>query len=152
MPLTKTLDGPKNITIRICAPGHYYKSPWTLSRNRQDITGELYVDVWFPDNTTIIPEYARLVHYRISNFTTSCTTTTTRGYFELPNYRNDYLAQPLNDKWPDNGTMWSEWNDYILNDGYSYTVPSTMYVQLTCPKHAVQLRIMLAVLRLHGDG
>ena len=124
MPLIKTLDDPKNITIRICAPGNYGKSPWTLSRDRQDITEELYVDVWFPDNTTIVPPYTGLANIRPSNFTTSCTTTTTRGYFELPNYRNNYLVQPLEDKWPDNETMWSEWNDYILNDGY--TVPSTM--------------------------
>jgi hypothetical protein len=129
MPLSKTIDDPKNITIRICAPGHYGKLPWTLSRDRQDITEELYVDVWFPGDTNIIPEYAGLVDFRISNFTTLCTTTTTRGYFELPNYRNGYLTQPLNDKWPDKETMWSEWNDYIWN--HTYTVPSTMYVQLT---------------------
>lgn len=144
MPLIKTLDDPKHITIRICAPGDYGKSPWTLSRDRQDITEELYVDVWFPGNATILPTYAGVVDYWISNFTTSCTTTTTRGYFELPNYRNDYLAQPLNDKWPDNETMWSEWNDYIFDNGY--TVPSTMYVQLTCPRNSVQLRIMLTAL------
>lgn len=124
MPLIKTLDDPKNITIRICAPGDYGTSPWTLSRDRQDIAEELFVDVFFPGNTTILPEYAGLVDYRLSNFTTSCTTTTTRGYFELPNYRNDYLAQPLTEKWPDNETMWNEWNDYIWNDGN--TVPSTM--------------------------
>jgi hypothetical protein len=41
MPLTRTLDDPQNITIRICAPGNYGESPWTLSRNRQDITEEL---------------------------------------------------------------------------------------------------------------
>jgi hypothetical protein len=64
------------------------------------------------------------VDTRLSNFTTSCTTTTTRGYFELPNYRNKYLAQPLEDEWPDNETMWSEWNDVIWNAGY--TVPSAM--------------------------
>ena len=124
MPLIKTLDDPKNITIRICAPGTYGKTPWTLSRDRQDITEELYVDVWFPGNTTIISEYPVGVDTRLSNFTTSCTTTTTRGYFELPNYRNKYLAQPLGDKWPDNETMWSEWNDVIWNAGY--TVPSAM--------------------------
>ena len=124
MPLVKTLDDPKNITIRICAPGDYGTSPWTLSRDRQDIAEELFVDVFFPGNTTILPEYAGLVDYRLSNFTTSCTTTTTRGYFELPNYRNKYLAQPLEDEWPDNETMWSEWNDVIWNAGY--TVPSAM--------------------------
>lgn len=128
MPLMKTLDDTQNMTIRVCAPGDYSKSPWTLSRDRQDITEELYVDVWFPGNTTLIPKYAGSIYIPLSNFTTSCTTSTTRGYFELPNYRNDYLAQQLLDQWPDNETMWSEWNDYIWKNGY--TLPSTMYVRL----------------------
>lgn len=131
MPLIKTLDDTKNMTVRVCAPGDYGRSPWTLSRDRQDITEELYVDVWFPGDATLIPKSSAF-YYPLSNFTTSCTTTTTRGYFELPNYRNDYLTQPLENQWPDNETMWSEWNDYVWKQGY--TVPSTMYVQLACPR------------------
>lgn len=156
MPLIKTLGDTKNVTIRICAPGDYGKSPWTLSRGRQDITEELYVDVWFPGDTALIAKYAGPAYVPLSNFTTSCSTTTTRGYFELPNYRNDYLAQPLEDQWPDNETMGSEWNDYIWKNGY--TVPSAMYVPLTCPRKCrtatrdARFTRAKVSIRLHEEG
>jgi hypothetical protein len=114
-PLVKSLDDPQNMTVRICAPGDYGNSPWGLSRDRQDIVEELYVDVFIPYNSNL-SEWSQTA--TLYNFTTVCVTNTTRGYFELPNYRNKYLAQPLEDKWPDNKTMWEEWNDYVLDGNY----------------------------------
>ncbi|KAJ5541954.1 hypothetical protein N7461_007957 [Penicillium sp. DV-2018c] len=84
------------LDIRVCAPGEYGVYPWTLSRNRQDINEHLYLDVVDRRGEGLI---------NVASFTLHCTTTTTRGYFELANYMNSQIYGPLLEEWPDNETM-----------------------------------------------
>ncbi|KAJ6188119.1 hypothetical protein N7519_003027 [Penicillium mononematosum] len=91
------------LDIRVCAPGEYWVSPWTLSRNRQDISEELFLDVID----------RREIGSSIASFTLHCTTSTTRGYFELANYMNSQIYGPLLEKWPDAETMSQNFNDEL---------------------------------------
>ncbi|KAI3317955.1 hypothetical protein HD806DRAFT_351339 [Xylariaceae sp. AK1471] len=81
------------VVIRWCTPGTYDASPWSLSRNRQDITEEFFIDVYQPNkwDSAFFGE----------SFTTYCLAKTTRGAFELPNYHNNFIAGPLLDNLPD---------------------------------------------------
>lgn len=93
-------------TIRFCAPGAYETAPWTLSRNRQDITEEVYFDIVVPKNDSI----DETLPY---NRTVRCEVNSTRGYFELPNYYNDGIPGQLLDKWPSPQEMEKNFNDYL---------------------------------------
>lgn len=110
-----------NFSIDICVPGDYSVTPWTLSRDRQDIEEEIFVRVYISDSSTFWFDTG----VDATNITTHCSAATTRGYFELGNYRNDYTAGPLINQWPDNATMWAEFNDY-LNFAGGNLVPQTM--------------------------
>ena len=57
------------------------------------------------------------------NFTLHCQAETTRGYFELGNYHNNYSYSPLLEKWPGSVEMATEFNDY-LNSYADYLPPS----------------------------
>ena len=81
---------------RVCVPGHHAISPWTLSRNRQDIAEHLYLDVVEDLDKNRYPAAWGM----ISNYTLHCTAYSTRGCFELGNYRNNYTRGPLLQKWP----------------------------------------------------
>lgn len=91
------------LDIRVCAQGEYGVFPWTLSRNRQDIMEQLFLDV--VDN--------RHGSYLTANFTLHCEASTTRGYFELGNYRNDQAYGPLLERWPTPEEMETEFNDKL---------------------------------------
>jgi hypothetical protein len=86
----------------VCAPGEFDKFPWTLSRNRQDITEELYIDL----NISSADEggYSNTMY---------CNASATRGYFELRNIYNNQTYSPLMDKWPTRDEMWSDYNDFF---------------------------------------
>lgn len=81
-----------------CMPASSTKSAWQMTRNRQDFTEVLYLNLTgsniaassYPDNT-----YATQYLYKI-------TVNTTSGYFELPNYMNDNIAGPLLEVDPEN--------------------------------------------------
>lgn len=88
------------LEVRTCVPGEHGVTPWTLSRNRQDIDEEMFIDVM--DN------------HQFGNYTVHCTASTTRGYFELGNSRNSYAYGPLLNKWPDKQEMANEFNDYLM--------------------------------------
>lgn len=92
------------VDIRVCAPGEYGVYPWTLSRSRQDISEEMFLDV--NGRQSVETDIFR-------NFTIHCTATTTRGYFELGNYRNNYSYGPLVEQWPDEVDMVYNFNDYL---------------------------------------
>ena len=49
---------------------------------------------------------------RGKNFTLHCTTSTTRGYFELRNWHNDLQYGPLKKSWPTLEELKQEYNDY----------------------------------------
>lgn len=97
-PFTEKFSRPGIINVDVCAPGEYGVYPWTLIRNRQDIMEEIFLDVFYLNET----------------FTLQCRATTTRGYFELGNYRNSYRHGPLMDKWPSPEEMKNDFND-VLN-------------------------------------
>lgn len=77
------------LNARLCVPGQR-QYPWQITRNRQDITEDVFVDV----STS-----GALAAKASSNFTRQCTVRTTRGYFEMGNYRNDLRYGGLLDRW-----------------------------------------------------
>ncbi|KAH6625582.1 hypothetical protein C7974DRAFT_203234 [Boeremia exigua] len=94
-----------NGTLEVCAPGDQGTYPWTLSRNRQEITEELfiryaetYVSESFGDDSR-----DGVIH---------CTAQTSRGYFELGNFYNGGQAGPLLDKWPSREVPY-QYHDYF---------------------------------------
>ncbi|KAJ7159600.1 hypothetical protein C8R46DRAFT_1194891 [Mycena filopes] len=95
------------IQVRVCVPGEVGPSPWTLSRNRQDITEEVYIDVAVSKD---------LLTYSAHNFTTHCTAGSTRGFFELGNYFNGFAYGPLIEEWPAPDVLAREFNDYLRMD------------------------------------
>jgi hypothetical protein len=94
-----------DLKVRACAPGNHSKSPWTLSRDRQDIEEETFLDV---------KTAGLFVDAYIPSFTMKCRSSTTRGYFELGNYHNDYHPGGLIEKWPTSEEMNTEFNDYLI--------------------------------------
>ena len=92
-PFEASFSQASDLNISICVPGNFTASPYSLSRSRQDIVEDLYIDVVSPPNSSFIFEYSR-------NYTVHCKASTTRGYFELGNYLNDYQPGPLIDHWP----------------------------------------------------
>ena len=100
-PFDVAFGSPNQLGVRICVPGQRGKIPWELSRNRQDITEDIFVDV---DTANATESYTRY-----------CTVQSTRGYFELGNYRNRYVHGPLLERWIELDPLAekSEFNDYL---------------------------------------
>lgn len=84
--------------LRICVPGIWGTSPWTLSRNRQDIKEEVYLQL-LDDSDKNTSSIIR------------CSSATTRGYFELGNYRTNGAYGPLLEHWPSPDVMRRDFND-----------------------------------------
>ncbi|KAI6852478.1 hypothetical protein KC338_g8883 [Hortaea werneckii] len=128
LPFFTSYDAGNETLIRICVPGNHTQSPWSLTRDRQDIQEEIFIDF----TTYLDPDKRSGVQnvFRGRNFTAHCTTKSTRGYFELANYRNNYTAQPLLAKWPDRETLQTDFDDYLepfsSNVDEWYQVPSTI--------------------------
>lgn len=106
-PFTTSISRPAMPQIRVCVPGEYGVYPWKLTHHRQDLAEELFLDFLDPG----IPgdHYS----YGPSKFTLHCHAETTRGYFELGNYRNNYTYGPLLSQWPGVAEMEMEFNDYL---------------------------------------
>jgi hypothetical protein len=98
-----------NVNVSICVPGEIGRHPWTLSRNRQDLEEELFLDLQYAGENNSWYNYP-------SVFTLHCTASTTRGYFELGNWMNKHVYGPLLDQWPDERTIERETNNF-LRDG-----------------------------------
>lgn len=99
----------QNLNISICVPGEVGKRPWTLSRNRQTIKEEIFIDFQFENPPLIGAGLA------LKDFTMHCEASTSRGYFELGNIMNDYVYGPLLDEWPDEETIEYDSNDYTAS-------------------------------------
>ncbi|KAL2045792.1 hypothetical protein ABVK25_012054 [Lepraria finkii] len=117
--------------VRICAPGDTTASPWKSTGNRQDISEEFYLDSETTNNSHFIDDL-----YAMNNFTQHCTTSTSMGYFELPNYYNNHKAGDLLAVLPSAATI-SSWNDLEFRDANNPQTPGPM---------------MLSVLAIFGDG
>ncbi|KAI1321938.1 hypothetical protein F5Y16DRAFT_387995 [Xylariaceae sp. FL0255] len=93
------------LDLRICVLGNTSVFPFTPSRNRQDITEEMYVDLEVFPNT-----YNPNID--AANFTTHCVASTSRGYFELGNIHNQYVYGSLLEEWPTPQYIVQDTNDY----------------------------------------
>lgn len=74
--------------VQACMPVNVTDSPWKSTRNRQDFSEVMYLNITMTPTSlqrTNAPENA---FYRL-------TLDTTAGYFELPNYMNGEVAGPL---------------------------------------------------------
>jgi hypothetical protein len=118
-PFTASSEMTDDISVRICVPGKLGVFPWTLSRNRQDIVEEIYIDMW------------DTYEYRAgesdgddTNATVHCEVKTTRGYFELGNLRNNGTYGPLLQDWPDADVMARDFNDLVSDDRKTAFVPT----------------------------
>lgn len=120
-PFTTTFSH-EALDVQICAPGEYDTTPWTLSRDRQDISEELWIDLSL-NVEELGPVGVFNMVYGQSNFTLHCTANTTRGYFEVPNVLTGNNPGPLLEEWPDAEEMERDWND-ILGWDYVYSAGS----------------------------
>jgi hypothetical protein len=121
---------PTTFSIKVCGPGDYGIFPWNLTRERQDISEELFIDLYLLDRessgATISPD--------VKNATLYCTANTTRGYFELGNYRNGYSPGPLLDHWPEPADMLENYNDYRALV-FNFKIPTREYDSFLCPSY-----------------
>lgn len=101
-------EGSFALSSRICVPGDYSKGAWSLSRDRQDISETIYVEI---TQNTSHPSLSPSVTTQYSGM--HCTSNTTRGYFELGNYQNNFNYQPLLTSWPSKEVMEVDFNDYL---------------------------------------
>ena len=119
-PFEASFSQASDVIISICVPGNFTASPYSLSRSRQDIVEDLYIDVVSPSNSSFIFEYS-------SSYTVHCKASTTRGYFELGNYFNDYQPGPLVDHWPVPQNESKDFNDRMALLS-STTAPAGLWV------------------------
>lgn len=96
-----------NMEIRVCAPGEIGKYPWSKSRNKETVEEELFIDL-----QSSLDLYPSLT-LPVDSYTMKCTASTTRGYFELGNYMNEFVYGPLLDKWPDEETIENDTNNWL---------------------------------------
>ncbi|KAJ8116922.1 hypothetical protein ONZ43_g4328 [Nemania bipapillata] len=99
----------QDLELSVCVPGDSSQFPFTASRNRQDIVEDLFIDLSVSFNLSYLSS--------APNFTLHCTASTSRGYFELPNEQNKYVAGPLLDEWPSPEYILKNTNDYRGADG-----------------------------------
>ncbi|KAF2139223.1 uncharacterized protein K452DRAFT_300300 [Aplosporella prunicola CBS 121167] len=105
-PFEAALNIPDFLNVSVCVPGEFGVLPWTLTRSRQDITEEMYFDVMVSPSLGFNESDRK-------NFTLHCQANTTRGFFELGNYRNGYAPGPLLDKWPSMDELTRDFNDML---------------------------------------
>lgn len=86
--------------LRVCAPGEWGRFPWNFSRNRLDLEERVFLQFADLENDTAS--------------TVQCSASTTRGYFELGNYRNMQTYGPLLQKWPSPEVMERDFNDKLI--------------------------------------
>ncbi|KAJ3557923.1 hypothetical protein NPX13_g9828 [Xylaria arbuscula] len=104
-----------DISMRWCVPGNYTTSSWSDSRSREDISEDMFIDVFVPTGAYDEGE-------SVQSFTTHCSANTTRGYFELPNFHNDLTHGPLLDNFTIHDRYSTTYND-IPYDEILHTLP-----------------------------
>ncbi|KAI0968997.1 hypothetical protein F4678DRAFT_463750 [Xylaria arbuscula] len=77
--------GSPAVSLRWCVPGNTNSTGWSDNRNRQNISEEMFVDFFVPEGP----------YYFGESFTTHCSASTIRRYFELPNFHNNLTFGPL---------------------------------------------------------
>ena len=111
--------------VRICVPGNYTGFPWSLSRSRQDLAEEIYIDLKDTDvgDLTWNSEHPQFN----TSYSIRCTATTTRGFFEIGSNWNNNTYGPLLEQWPAQIQIEEDFNDRGRDWGRSY-IPSEAYV------------------------
>ncbi|KAJ5833675.1 hypothetical protein N7474_001986 [Penicillium riverlandense] len=81
-------DGDYSWVVTACMPADVTQSPWSSTRDRQEFTETLYLNISVPQAIQYegTPTGGALFEINV---------TTTAGYFELPNYMNDEIPGPL---------------------------------------------------------
>lgn len=97
------------LNLQVCMPTASSGSPWKATRDRQDISEEMYMDMTFGVFGDATGDKKPV------NQTFKVVVNTTLGYFALPNYNSSGIAGPLLAKDPDsycNNTYQcsSDWN------------------------------------------
>jgi hypothetical protein len=120
-PFETTFSAPEIFDIRICVPGASGRTPWNLTRDRQDLSEELWVDFAIHDSF-MLGYYTKNFYHAVSS-TLHCTVRSTRGYFEVNNDWNGGKPGPLLEKWPGPDELATEYNDFLGLD-QAYGIPS----------------------------
>jgi len=92
-------------SFEVCMPGDQNVSPWKNTNSRQEFTEELFMNIsvtgyesYYLDGSVYRP---REGDNTLTSGIFRVTSTTTAGYFELPNYMNGGQAGPIIDGEPD---------------------------------------------------
>jgi len=95
----------KSWSFEVCMPGDQNVSPWKNTNSRQEFTEELFMNIsvtgyesYYSDGSVYRP---REGDNNLTSGIFRVTSTTTAGYFELPNYMNGGQAGPIIDGEPD---------------------------------------------------
>lgn len=120
-PFVTNFSAPETFDIRICVPGASGSTPWNLTRDRQDLSEELWIDFGI-HNSFMLASYTDSFHNAVSS-TLHCTVRSTRGYFEVNNDWNGGNPGPLLEKWPGSEEMATEYNDF-LGPEQRYGIPT----------------------------
>lgn len=113
-----TQNRPFDYDARVCVPGSFVESLWSPSRDAESIFEQIYIGVEISGEGEYNASRTPYVHAYTSS-ALHCTANTTRGYFELPNVFNDFLPQPLLERFP-RGEEVKQYNDYEYNDNGNY--------------------------------
>ena len=102
------------LNVQVCMPDSVSQSPWKASRDRQDTTDTMFLDIH--SGACKVCASSVFDSDSLENITLKLTVNTTLGYFELPNYNNSGNAGPLLAKDPyetcpgDNHQCLTQWN------------------------------------------
>jgi hypothetical protein len=120
-PFVASIGRRDDTKIRVCVPGEIGIFPWTRSRSRQDITEQLYLDLWDRGSSG---EQSSAQLKNVSA-TIMCEAKTTRGFFELGNNLNNDTYSTVRSQWPSREQMQHQYNDWVATSvGSSGFVPS----------------------------
>lgn len=102
--------------IRVCAPGDHTSPLFTISRDRQDVSEDLFIDMSLAEGGSNDQ----------LDVTWHCTANTSRGYFQLGNYVNKNVHGGLNTHWTSPSRLADHFNDYLIlrNPKLSYPLPT----------------------------
>jgi len=110
----------QGLDIKVCAAGALDRSPWTLSRNRQNVVEDMWIDAWLDDDSPY-GDSAR-------NWTVHCATNSSRGYFEVGSKHNGNMPGPLLETWPSKEALQADFNDAVALPRHArppyYQIPS----------------------------
>lgn len=109
-PFTTNFTSPV-LEVAICGEGNHERSPWKNSRDKQEINERLWMHMKVNADTVQQVATHKTDLPSAKNFTMRCDATSTRGWFEIGNYQNEYSYQPMLEIWPSPEAMENDFND-----------------------------------------